>query len=112
MFSVLVPALAVTRACVDSVPARNAVRCATGIRMLSCEDLSKLTVVQLKERLRAASLPVSGRKAELIERLLRPPADPAPASAAALLGQRSTLPAIGVMPTDSYPAVSIEACKS
>ena len=33
------------------------------------EELSKCTVVQLKERLRAAGLPVSGRKAELIERL-------------------------------------------
>ena len=33
------------------------------------EELSKFTVVQLKERLRAAGLPVSGRKAELIERL-------------------------------------------
>ena len=31
--------------------------------------LSKLTVVQLKERLRAAGLRVSGRKAELIARL-------------------------------------------
>ena len=33
------------------------------------QELSKCTVVQLKERLRAAGLPVSGRKAELIERL-------------------------------------------
>jgi len=33
------------------------------------EELSKCTVVQLKERLRAAGLPVSGRKAELVERL-------------------------------------------
>lgn len=34
------------------------------------EDLSKRTVVQLKEQLRAAGLPVSGRKAELVDRLL------------------------------------------
>ena len=33
------------------------------------EDLSTCTVVQLKEKLREAGLPVSGRKAELIERL-------------------------------------------
>ena len=32
-------------------------------------DLGGCTVVQLKEKLRAAGLPVSGRKAELIERL-------------------------------------------
>ena len=33
------------------------------------DDLDALTVPELKERLRAAGLPVSGRKAELIERL-------------------------------------------
>ena len=33
------------------------------------EDLHGLTVPELKERLREAGLPVSGRKAELIERL-------------------------------------------
>ena len=33
------------------------------------EDLSLLTVVQLKERLRGLGLPVSGRKQELIDRL-------------------------------------------
>ena len=33
------------------------------------EDLDSLTVVQLKDLLRAKGLPVSGRKAELIERL-------------------------------------------
>mmetsp|Transcript_44952 Transcript_44952/g.66140 ORF Transcript_44952/g.66140 Transcript_44952/m.66140 type:complete len:685 (-) Transcript_44952:38-2092(-) len=34
------------------------------------DDLSSLTVVQLKEKLREAGKPVSGRKAELIERIL------------------------------------------
>ena len=34
------------------------------------EDLSELTVVQLKEKLRAAGLRLSGKKAELIERLV------------------------------------------
>mmetsp|Transcript_54358 Transcript_54358/g.63528 ORF Transcript_54358/g.63528 Transcript_54358/m.63528 type:complete len:89 (-) Transcript_54358:101-367(-) len=33
------------------------------------DDVSTLTVVQLKERLRAAGLPVSGAKSVLIERL-------------------------------------------
>ena len=33
------------------------------------EELSLLTVVQLKERLRGLGLPVSGRKQELIDRL-------------------------------------------
>ena len=35
----------------------------------SGENLSACTVVQLKEKLREAGLPVSGRKAELVERL-------------------------------------------
>jgi len=33
------------------------------------EDLSKLSVAELKERLKARNLPVGGKKAELIERL-------------------------------------------
>lgn len=37
--------------------------------MCATPDLGGCTVVQLKEQLRAAGLPVSGRKAELIERL-------------------------------------------
>mmetsp|Transcript_105937 Transcript_105937/g.188413 ORF Transcript_105937/g.188413 Transcript_105937/m.188413 type:complete len:999 (+) Transcript_105937:5-3001(+) len=37
---------------------------------LTAEELEKLTVVQLKEKLKAASLPVSGNKADLIKRLL------------------------------------------
>jgi cysteinyl-tRNA synthetase len=36
----------------------------------SAEDLGKLTVPELKERLREQNLPVSGRKSELIERLM------------------------------------------
>ena len=35
----------------------------------SSEDLSKLSVAELKERLKAKGLPVGGKKAELIERL-------------------------------------------
>jgi len=34
------------------------------------EDLEALTIPELKERLREAGLPVSGRKAELVERLM------------------------------------------
>jgi len=47
-------------------------------------ELSKRTVVQLKEQLRAVGLPVAGRKAELVGRLLSaaapaaPPPEPAP----------------------------------
>ena len=37
------------------------------------EALGSLTVVQLKDRLRDAGLPVSGRKSELIERLIHSP---------------------------------------
>ena len=33
------------------------------------EDLSKLSVAELKERLKAAGLPVGGKKADLIARL-------------------------------------------
>ena len=69
--------------------------------MSSQEDLSKRTVVQLKEKLRSAGLPVSGRKADLIARLsLRDEAatalQPAPPVDAAVL---------------AFPAVEIEACK-
>ena len=35
----------------------------------SGEDLSKLSVAELKDRLKAKGLPVGGKKAELIERL-------------------------------------------
>jgi hypothetical protein len=38
--------------------------------MESAEDLSSLTVVELKEKLKVAGKPVSGKKADLIERLL------------------------------------------
>jgi len=39
------------------------------------DGLSALTVVALKEKLRMAGLPVSGRKSELIDRLLSPPSN-------------------------------------
>ena len=42
----------------------------TVVRACSEEDLGQLTVPLLKERCRAAGLKVSGRKAELVERLL------------------------------------------
>lgn len=90
-----------------------------GVRMLSSsgDDLSKLTVVELKEKLRAAGLRVSGRKAELIERLnaaARPAeSDPIPASASSA----STASPFASMlfpeqlnPT--FPPIAIEACKS
>ena len=44
------------------------------LRASASEDVGKLTIPQLKERLRAAGLKVGGRKAELVERLLAAPA--------------------------------------
>jgi len=40
------------------------------------DDLEALTVEELKEEARGRGLPVSGTKAELIERLQEPPAEP------------------------------------
>ena len=72
----------------------------SAVRMLSDMPLDKLTVVQLKEKLREAGMPVSGRKAELIERLggagAAPMAAPPPAAAAA--------PIAGL-------SIIVEACK-
>ena len=51
---------------------RSATRPAAASRLCvvaMADDLSKLTVKQLKEKLKDAGLPVSGKKAELIERL-------------------------------------------
>merc|ERR1719491_742387 len=42
----------------------------TNDTMFSREDLMALTVPLLKEKLRSAGLPVSGRKADLVDRLL------------------------------------------
>ena len=39
------------------------------LRASASEDVGKLTIPQLKERLRAAGLKVGGRKAELVSRL-------------------------------------------
>ena len=89
---------------------------AAAVRMSSSqEDLSKRTVVQLKEQLRAAGLPVSGRKAELIERLLSADAAPAAAPSVPLA---SVVTSGTVVPTNiarsggAYPPIAIEACKS
>ena len=81
----------------------------------SQEDLSKRTVVQLKEQLRAAGLPVSGRKAELIERLLS--ADAAPAAApsvplASVATSGTVVPTNIARSGNAYPPIAIEACKS
>ena len=70
-------------------------------RMLSSEDLSKCTVVELKARLKAAGLPVSGRKAELIDRL----GGGVPAVAA-------PVGVVAAAVTSAFPLVEIEACKS
>ena len=53
------------------------------VRMSSGQDLSGLTIPQLKERLREVGLPVTGAKAELIERLADAPAAGTPEAVAA-----------------------------
>ena len=89
---------------------------AATVRMSSSqEDLSKRTVVQLKEQLRAAGLPVSWRKAELIERLLS--ADAAPAAApsvplASVATSGTVVPTNIALSGSAYPPIAIEACKS
>lgn len=96
--------------------------------MSSPEELSKRTVVQLKEQLRAAGLPVSGRKAELVDRLLSAAAPaattPSPFSAVAVPAAAPSVPLAPfassgtVVPTNTarsgraYPPIAIEACKS
>lgn len=89
---------------------------AVASHMSSQEDLSKRTVVQLKQQLRAAGLPVSGRKAELVDRLLG--AGAAPAAAASSVPLASFASSGTVVPTNTgrsgraYPPIAIEACKS
>ena len=80
--------------------AMRAPTAAMAVRMLSSDDLSSYTVVQLKDKLRAAGLPVSGRKAELIERLNNAPtaSDPLAFAASDAMG--------------TIPPIVIEACKS
>ena len=95
---------------------RRPPRSLASVRMLCSEDLSKLTVPKLKERCRAAGLPVSGRKAELIARLGGanpavaapvPPPTPAPANSGKSLAGGLI---IDELPT--LPVIAIEACKS
>ena len=73
--------------------------------MCSDGDLSRFTVLQLKEKLRSRGLPVSGRKAELIARLLPAAQD-----------QTTTIPETVSKLLDSmalsFPNVEIEACRS
>eukprot|EP00966_Prymnesium_polylepis_P162915 3765254-Prymnesium_polylepis.1 len=71
------------------------------VRLLCSENLSRYTVMQLKEKLRDAGLPVSGRKAELIARLA------APEPAAPILD-----PINAVLASAALPHVEIEHCKS
>ena len=69
-------------------------RCSLSM-MSSGGDLSGCTVVQLKEKLRAAGLKVSGRKAELIARLESVTEEPVPLSS-----------------SGAFPTIEIEACNS
>ena len=89
--AMLIPAAAALRVAVPVPRASISMTSAGG-------DLSKFTVVQLKEKLRAAGLPVSGRKAELIERLggLNQASEPVPVPVS----------------SSAFPEIQIEACKS
>ena len=81
------------------------------VRMLSSdEDLSKCTVVQLKEKLRAAGLPVSGRKADLIARLTGAAPD-APVTAPPTIDSADIVMPASLTSTGGFPAIAIEACK-
>ena len=75
----------------------------------SSEDIGLLRVPELKDRLRAAGLPVSGRKTELIERLQR--GSSVAQLFAAPSAARSDVDA-DPLPTIVGPAVLIAACKS
>ena len=85
MLARFAPALALCCA-----PPSHAPRAACRLMCGTPDLLSGCTVIQLKEKLRAAGLPVSGRKAELIERLAlgtaAAPSQPAPAAAGAGVG--------------------------
>ena len=86
---------------------RSATRPAAASRLCvvaMADDLSKLTVKQLKEKLKDAGLPVSGKKAELIERLgAGGTAPPAAAPAAPPAAPAAPPPA---PPPPAPPAVS------
>ena len=67
------------------------------VRGATADELASLTVPMLKQRLRDVGLPVSGRKAELVDRLASgaaapppppPPSPPLPAAAAAAASPR------------------------
>lgn len=84
----------------------------------SVDELSRCTVVELKEKLRSRGLPVSGRKAELIARLSssyapsprnHPAPSPPTAQGAPVLPSGFGL-AGGT--TAEFPTIEIEACKS
>ena len=93
-----------------SIPALRCTAMSRSRQLIAEDDLSKHTVVQLKERLRAAGLPVSGRKAELISRLRSEP----PAAPDEDISQSRTLSAsLRSLPDCvGYPPIEIEACRS
>ena len=83
------------------------VRSAGAVRMCT-SDLSAFTVVQLKEKLRAAGLPVSGRKAELIARLGAGSGTSEIDAASVEYLSQSNDP----LANPDFPPILIEACKS
>ena len=79
----------------------------------SADELAALTVVKLKERLRELGRPVSGKKAELIDRLSGGATAPAAAAAAPAPSAPATTTTIGfdLGAANAYPPIIIEACK-
>ena len=82
------------------------------VRGATADELASLTVPMLKQRLRDAGLPVSGRKAELVDRLASGAAAPPAAAAAAPAAAPPAAAAAAAAATISGPAVVILACKS
>jgi hypothetical protein len=89
--------------------------------MLSSEnDLAKLTVAELKEKLREAGLKVSGRKAELIERLsagaspggATVPSAPAPSAHSPASANPFASMLFPEPQNPTFPPIAIEHCKS
>ena len=87
---------------------RCTVRCCA-----SESELSALTVVKLKEKLRAAGLPVTGTKAVLVARLLKPPPPkpPKPPPKPRAAPRAPAAPRV-VIPRDPTPAAAASSSSS
>ena len=75
----------------------------------SADELAALTVVKLKERLRELGRPVSGKKAELIARIMEPAPPPSSPPASSPPRQSSARAAIPMDPTPRRTSVKPSA---